>query len=162
MNSFVLGARVLALIAIVFSTCRVYPQATQGTTTICIDHFGKSDRYIPPLVISDSGAGIQKGRFFLLRDVTGPTMTEEIRDSPVVSSGTMKQLIAVINAASPDGSETGRRGAWRFSVLLSQSEQSVILNNPHARALLKSLEDSIGDKGLQADLASLRRNISPN
>jgi hypothetical protein len=106
------------------------------------------DRYIPPIVISDSDAGITRGRTHILKD-NGLDLIE-VR---IVDEATVKRLTALIIATSADDAKQARSwGAVQFTVLFPSSERAVILGKAHAIALLESLSASTNDADLRGDL----------
>jgi hypothetical protein len=120
-----------------------------GASTICIERLGPMDRYISPLIISNSDAGVVRGRAYILK----PNNPDVTIGSQIVDGATMKQLAGLVLATRGDGpNQASSWGAVKFTVLLPDSTRDRVLVRAHAAALLKSLLSSTKDDGLQSAL----------
>lgn len=119
-----------------------------GASTILIERRGPTNRYIPPVIISSSDAGIARGRARILKGI-GPDFV----DAQIVDEATIKLLAASILKTRGDGiNQANSRGAVEFTVLLQDSIRRRVLTKARAVALLRSLSSSEKGDGIQSSL----------
>jgi hypothetical protein len=117
-------------------------------STILIECRGPTDRYMPPMIVSSSNAGIARGR---ARIEKGKDL--DFIDAHIVDDATVRQLAALILAIRGDGpNQLNSSGAVEFTVMLPNSTRDRDLVQVHAAALLKSLLSSTKDGDLQSAL----------